>query len=294
MSIASTPIGRRQALGWLSSASVLALTPGLAFAKTASALYKDARAPIADRVKDLLGRMTLEEKIAQMIALWATKADVMDGLTFDPAKASTAYPNGIGQISRPSDKRGGPGIGAAEGGTAARWRTPDDNIAFNNAAQHWAMEKTRLGIPILYHEEALHGFMVTEATSFPQAIALSGSFDPGLVSRVNSVIAREARARGVPYVLSPVVDIARDPRWGRIEETFGEDPYLCGEMGVAAVEGLQGVGKNERLAPDKVFATLKHMTGHGQPQSGTNVGPAEISVRELRENFFPPFRAVVE
>jgi beta-glucosidase len=287
-------MGRRQALAWLSSASVMALSPGVAFARAAAPLYKDARAPIADRVKDLLGRMTLEEKVAQTIALWATKADVMNGLAFDAAKASAAYPDGIGQISRPSDKRGGPGIGAAEGGTAARWRTPADNVAFNNAAQHWALEKTRLGIPILFHEEALHGFMVTEATSFPQAIALAGSFDPGLVRRVNGVIAREARARGVPYVLSPVVDIARDPRWGRIEETFGEDPYLCGEMGVAAVEGLQGVGKGERLAADKVFATLKHMTGHGQPQSGNNVAPAEISVRELRENFFPPFREVVE
>jgi beta-glucosidase len=287
-------IGRRQVMGWLTSASVAALTPGVAFAREAKPLYKDARAPIADRVKDLLGRMTLEEKVAQMIALWATKAQIMDGLAFDPAKASAAYPNGIGQISRPSDKRGGPGIVNTEGGTGARWRTPADNIAFNNAAQHWALEKTRLGIPALFHEEALHGFMATEATSFPQAIALAGSFDTDLLRRVNGVIARESRARGVPYVLSPVVDIARDPRWGRIEETFGEDPYLCGEMGVAAVEGLQGVGKGERLARDKVFATLKHMTGHGQPQSGTNVGPAQISQRELRENFFPPFREVVE
>lgn len=287
-------IGRRQLLVWLSSASAAALTPGVAFARAPTPLYKDARAPIIDRVKDLLGRMTLEEKVAQTIALWATKADVMDGLAFDPAKASVAYPDGIGQISRPSDKRGGPGIVNTEGGTGARWRTPADNIAFNNAAQHWAVEKTRLGIPVLFHEEALHGFMATEATSFPQAIALAGSFDTDLVRRVNAVIARESRARGVPYVLSPVVDIARDPRWGRIEETFGEDPYLCGEMGVAAVEGLQGVGKSERLAGDKVFATLKHMTGHGQPQSGTNVGPAQISQRELRENFFPPFREVVE
>jgi beta-glucosidase len=91
-----------------------------------------------------------------------------------------------------------------------------------------------------------------------------------------------------------VVDIVRDPRWGRIEETFGEDPYLVGEMGVAAVEGLQGSGKFERLADDKVFATLKHMTGHGQPEAGNNVAPAQISERELRENFFPPFRAIVE
>lgn len=287
-------IGRRQLLVWLSSASAAALTPGVAFARAPTPLYKDARAPIIARVKDLLGRMTLEEKVAQTIALWATKADVMDGLAFDPAKASAAYPEGIGQISRPSDKRGGPGIVNTEGGTGARWRTPADNIAFNNAAQHWALEKTRLGIPVLFHEEALHGFMATEATSFPQAIALAGSFDTDLVRRVNAVIARESRARGVPYVLSPVVDIARDPRWGRIEETFGEDPYLCGEMGVAAVEGLQGIGKSERLGHDKVFATLKHMTGHGQPQSGTNVGPAQISQRELRENFFPPFREVVE
>ncbi|WEK02645.1 MAG: glycoside hydrolase family 3 N-terminal domain-containing protein [Candidatus Sphingomonas phytovorans] len=278
----------------MSSASAAALTPGVAFARAPTPLYKDARAPIIARVKDLLGRMTLEEKVAQTIALWATKADVMDGLAFDPAKASAAYPEGIGQISRPSDKRGGPGIVNTEGGTGARWRTPADNIAFNNAAQHWALEKTRLGIPVLFHEEALHGFMATEATSFPQAIALAGSFDTDLVRRVNAVIARESRARGVPYVLSPVVDIARDPRWGRIEETFGEDPYLCGEMGVAAVEGLQGIGKSERLGHDKVFATLKHMTGHGQPQSGTNVGPAQISQRELRENFFPPFREVVE
>lgn len=287
-------IGRRRLLGWLSTASVAALMPGAAFARAATPLYKDARAPIVDRVKDLLGRMTLEEKVAQMIALWATKAEIMNGLAFDPARASAAYPNGIGQISRPSDKRGGPGIVNTEGGTGARWRTPADNIAFNNAVQHWALEKTRLGIPVLFHEEALHGFMATEATSFPQAIALAGSFDTGLVRRVNAVIAREARARGVPYVLSPVVDIARDPRWGRIEETFGEDPYLCGEMGVAAVEGLQGAGKGEKLAADKVFATLKHMTGHGQPQSGINVGPAQISQRELRENFFPPFREVVE
>ncbi|MEG3152270.1 glycoside hydrolase family 3 N-terminal domain-containing protein [Sphingomonas sp. ZT3P38] len=287
-------IGRRQALAWLSSASVMALTPGVAFARAARPLYQDARAPIADRVKDLLSRMTLEEKVAQMLAIWAGKADVMNGLAFDAAKATTAFPHGLGQISRPSDKRGGPGVVNTEGGTGARWRTPADNIAFNNAAQHWALQRTRLGIPVLFHEEALHGFMVTEATSFPQAIALAGSFDPGLVRRVNGVIAREARARGVPYVLSPVVDIARDPRWGRIEETFGEDPYLCGEMGVAAVEGLQGVGKDERLPRDKVFATLKHMTGHGQPQSGNNVAPAQISQRELRENFFPPFREVVE
>src|SRR3546814_4666698 len=94
--------------------------------------------------------------------------------------------------------------------------------------------------------------------------------------RVQSVIAREVRARGVPLVLSPVVDIVRDPRWGRIEECWGEDPFLCAEMGVAAVEGLQGAGKFERLGPDKVFATLKHMTGHGQPESRSEEHTSEL------------------
>jgi beta-glucosidase len=257
-------------------------------------LYRDASATVAERVQDLLGRMTLEEKVAQMIALWQAKADIMNGLEFVPGKATAAYPDGFGQVTRPSDKRGAPGTGMGSGGSADRWRTPQETVAFINAIQHWAVENTRLGIPVLMHEESLHGYMATEATMFPQAIALAGSFDRELMHDVSSVIAREVRARGVHLVLSPVVDIVRDPRWGRIEETFGEDPYLVSEMGVAAVEGLQGRGKFETLAPDKVFATLKHMTGHGQPASGNNVSPAQISERELRENFFPPFRSVVE
>ena len=158
--------------------------------------------------------------------------------------------------------------------------------------QHWAMEHTRLGIPVLLHEEGLHGYVSAESTSFPQAIGLASSWDPDMVRRINTVTAREIRARGIVQVLSPVVDVARDPRWGRIEETFGEDPYLVSEMGVAAVEGLQG--DSLPLGPGKVFATLKHLTGHGQPESGTNVGPAEISERTLRENFFPPFEEAVK
>lgn len=293
----STGIARRQALGWLASGSVLAASAASSSAALARGagrpLYKDATQPVEARVRDLLSRMTLEEKVAQMIALWATKQDVMveGGLDFDPARASRAYPAGFGQITRPSDRRGGPAVADVAGGTGARWRTPEDTVKFVNAVQRWATTQTRLGIPVLFHEESLHGYMATDATMFPQAIALAGSFDRDLMRDVQGVIAREVRARGVHLALSPVVDIARDPRWGRIEETFGEDPYLCGEMGVAAVQGLQGEG--DVLKPGKVFATLKHMTGHGQPQSGTNVGPAPISERELRENFFPPFRAVV-
>lgn len=281
-------LSRRHALGLLAST---AATPALAKARS-GLLYKDASAPIDLRVRDLLSRMTLEEKVAQIIALWATKAEVMDGIAFSPAKASAAYPNGFGQITRPSDKRGAAGDANQAGGVGARWRTPQQTVDFVTAVQKWALEETRLGIPVLFHEESLHGYMATEATMFPMAIGMAGSFDRDLMREVQSVIAREVRARGVHLALSPVVDIARDPRWGRIEETFGEDPYLCGEMGVAAVLGLQGESK--QLGPDKVMATLKHMTGHGQPQAGENVAPAPISQRELRENFFPPFREVVK
>nr|WP_244649879.1 glycoside hydrolase family 3 N-terminal domain-containing protein [Sphingomonas sp. CFBP 13706] len=264
----------------------------MAGAAKESPVYRDPRAPVDLRVRDLMARMTLDEKVAQLITLSTTKRQVMDdALRFDAARADTAYPNGIGQIARPSDRGGAATAANTAAAVTGRWRAPADTIAFVNAAQRWATTRTRLGIPILFHEEALHGFMAPEATSFPQAIALAGSFDRDLVRRVNAVIAREVRAHGTVLALSPVVDIARDPRWGRIEETFGEDPYLCGEMGVASVIGLQGEGKT--LAPDKVFATLKHMTGHGQPESGENVAPAPIAERELRENFFPPFRAVV-
>jgi beta-glucosidase len=287
-------ITRRGLLRWLGATSMLALEPVTSARGADRPVYKDPRAPVELRVRDLLGRMTLEEKVAQMIALWATKSEVMveGGLDFDPVKASAAYPHGFGQVTRPSDRRGGPQAASVAGGTGARWRGAESTIAFVNAVQRWATTRTRLGVPVLFHEESLHGYMAPDATMFPQAIGLAGTFDRGLMRRVQRVIGREVRAHGAHLTLSPVVDIARDPRWGRIEETFGEDPYLCGEMGVASVVGLQGEG--DTLSPGHVFATLKHMTGHGQPQAGNNIGPAPLGPRELREFFFPPFRAVVE
>jgi beta-glucosidase len=255
--------------------------------QSAKPLYKNASAPVEARVNDLLARMTLEEKVAQIRSIWTNKTQVFDDkLQFDAEKASRNFPNGIGQFARPSDRRG------AVSPRLLRGRDARETVALVNAAQHWAMEKTRLGIPILFHEEGLHGYAAVDATNFPQAIALASTWDPELVRKVDTVIAREIRARGVDLVLSPVVDVARDPRWGRIEETFGEDSYLVGEMGVAAVRGLQG--DTLPLGPGHVFATLKHMTGHGQPESGTNVGPAPYSQRILRESFFPPFEQVVK
>lgn len=252
-------------------------------------LYKDAAAPVESRVDDLLSRMTLDEKIAQITTVWEGKVAIFDDrLQLDPAKLAAKYPNGLGHFARPSDAKGAVSPRVVPG------RTPRQTVALVNALQTWATTQTRLGIPILFHEEGLHGYAAVGATSFPQAIAMASSFDPAMLRAVNRVIAREIRSRGVSLVLSPVVDIARDPRWGRIEETFGEDPYLAGEMGVAAVEGLQGEGRARVLGPGKVFATLKHLTGHGQPESGTNIGPAPYSERELRENFFPPFEQVVK
>jgi beta-glucosidase len=256
--------------------------------------YKDASQPVAARVEDLLRRMTLEEKVAQMIGIWEKKSDIQDAKgDFSTQKALRAFPNGLGQITRPSDKRGVTVSNNAAGVAAdAVNRTARETADYINAAQRWAVEETRLGIPMIMHEEALHGYVARGATSFPQAIALASSWDPSLVERVFGVAAREMRARGANLALAPVVDVARDPRWGRIEETYGEDPVLVSEMGLAAIRGFQGT--TLPLKPDKVMVTLKHMTGHGQPENGTNVGPANISERTLRENFFPPFERAVK
>ena len=231
--------------------------------------YLDPALPVARRIDDLLARMTLEEKVGQMLCLWQGKRAITDSQgRFDPSRAPRWFRIGIGRIERTNEGHG------------ARAQAE-----YTNAIQRWVKDSTRLGIPVLFHEEALHGLEAEEATSFPQAIALASTWNPELVQRVFAVAAAEARARGVHQVLAPVVDVARDPRWGRIEETYGEDPYLAARMGVAAVRGFQG---------RKVIATLKHMTGHGQPESGTNVGPAPYGERTLRDVFLYPFEVAIK
>ncbi|HUG46399.1 MAG TPA: glycoside hydrolase family 3 N-terminal domain-containing protein [Sphingomicrobium sp.] len=287
-----------RALGVLAASALVATSAALSAAQPETspqpALYRDSSLPVEQRVEDLLSRMTLEEKVAQMIAIWLEKEKIQTPTgEFDPAKASANFPNGLGQIARPYDRRAitqGPAAGAAAGTLN---RNATDTARYINAAQRWAMENTRLGIPLFMHEEGLHGYVAPGATSFPQSIALASTWNPKLVEQVFTVTAREMRAAGATLALSPVVDVARDPRWGRIEETYGEDPYLVGEIGLAAIRGFQGT--TLPLAKDKVFVTLKHMTGHGQPESGTNIGPANFGERQLREMFFPPFeRAVTE
>ena len=258
-------------------------------------LYTDPSQTVDRRVEDLLARMTLEEKVAQLVTVWEHKDRIQTAEgSFSPEAASRAFPSGLGQLARPSDRRGVSANANGAAGVAAGsvGRDARETADYINAAQHWAVEKSRLGIPILMHEEALHGYVARGATSFPQAIGLASSWDPDLLTRVFSVASREMRARGATLALAPVVDVARDPRWGRIEETYGEDPYLVGELGLGAIRGFQG--PTLPLAPDKVFVTLKHLTGHGQPENGTNVGPADISERSLRTNFFPPFERAVK
>lgn len=250
--------------------------------------YQDSELAVEIRVADLLARMTLEEKVVQLLSIWDDKGVLMDEEgSFSPEKAKAEIPLGIGHFARPSDRREKGSLG--EGVSS---RTPTETVELVNALQRFLVEETRLGIPAMMHEEGLHGFAALYGTHFPQAIALASTWDPDLVEQVYEVTAREMRVRGARLALTPVVDVARDPRWGRIEETYGEDPYLVSEMGLASVRGFQG--PSLPLAEGRVFATLKHMTGHGQPESGTNIGPANISERILREIFFPPFERAVQ
>lgn len=255
--------------------------------------------PSSAKAEQLMADMTLDEKLAQISCVWFGKSDIYnpDG-SFNPEKMEAKFPHGIGCFARPQDTIGMEDTSERKDvndATVVRRmsaRTPSDTVTLVNEIQKWMIEETRLGIPTLFHEEGLHGFQGRYATAFPQAIALAATFNTDIVEDVYSVTAREIRARGVHHVLSPVVDVALDPRWGRIEETFGEDPYLVSRMGVAAIKGFQGDGFP--IADDKVLTTLKHMTGHGQPEAGMNVGPAQVSERVLREIFFPPFEAAVK
>jgi beta-glucosidase len=246
------------------------------------AAYRNPALPAARRVKDLLSRMTLEEKAAQMLCVWQKKPEMLVDAqgNFDPRKAKAAFRHGraIGQVGRPSDAGGGKNArGMAE---------------LTNAIQKFFVENSRLGIPVIFHEECLHGQAAPDATSFPQPIGLGATFAPELIERLFTMTALEARLRGTHQALTPVVDVARDPRWGRVEETYGEDPYLVARMGVAAVRGFQG----DATFRDKtrVMACLKHFAAHGQPESGTNCAPVNVSERLLRETFLYPFQEAIQ
>ena len=254
-------------------------------AQTPPPRYRDAASSIDARVADLLARMTVEEKVAQLQGIWNRKREIQGAQgRFDPTNAKALIGFGIGEVSRPSE---------ISGPTEGRpMRSPRDQAVFMNAVQKWLIENTRLGIPAMFHEEALHGLTAVRGTHFPVPIGLASTWDPALLERIMSVAAQEARARGAQHVLSPVVDLGRDPRWGRIEETYGEDPYLVSRMGVAAVRGYQGTSLP--LGADKVFATLKHFAGHGSHEGGINTAPPLVPERLLRSELLVPFEAAVK
>lgn len=247
--------------------------------------YLDARLPPDQRADDLLARMTLEEKAAQMMCVWQQKAQTLVDAAghFDAEKAGRAFADGhgLGQVGRPSDAGTDPVTRV--GGLNARRQAQ-----LTNDVQRFFLEHSRLGIPVIFHEECLHGQAAIDGTSFPQPIALASTFDPVLIESLYAMTAEEARSRGTHQALTPVVDVARDARWGRVEETFGEDPYLVSRMGVAAVRGFQGDASFKDKT--RVIATLKHFAAHGQPESGMNCAPVNVSERVLRETFFKSFR----
>ncbi len=248
-------------------------------AKTAP--YLNRKLATDKRVKDLLARMTLEEKAAQMMCVWQEKANTLinEAGEFDLQKARKHFKkgHGLGQVGRPSDAAGG--------------RNARATAELTNAIQKFFLEESRLGIPVIFHEECLHGHAAIDSTSFPQPIGLAATFDPDLVERLFTMTAEEARVRGTHQALTPVVDVARDPRWGRVEETYGEDPFLVSRLGIAAVRGFQGDGSFK--GKKRVIATLKHFVAHGQPESGMNCAPANVSERVLRETFLFTFKEAI-
>ncbi len=233
--------------------------------------YKDSKLSVEDRVSDLLSRMTLEEKVAQISGGGQGNAGLIDTSGRLPYKNATEVFKDLYSVDNK--------IG------------PRERALIHNALQRYQLQKTRLGIPDIFFGEGLHGFMAYGSTSFPQALGLASTWDPVLVKKVFTAVGEEMGASGEGQAFTPVLDLARDPRWGRTEETYGEDPFLGSRMGVAAIKGLQG----DTFFIDRhhVMATAKHFTAHGQPESGTNTAPANFSERELRESYLFAFEAAI-
>jgi len=265
--------------GYLAGILCVALLAPPARAQQQAPLYRDATQPVDARVEDLLRRMTLEEKVAQMEALAAARTlDSLlaggDTARFGPSNARLSF----GAIT---------GLGfAARGG-------PREHAEVANRVQRYFVDKTRLGIPVIITEEALHGHVAQGATNYPTPLALASTFDVDLIHRVFSEVGLEVGSQGTNLVLAPVLDLAQDPRWGRTEETYGEDPYLAARMGVAAITGLQG--DNAPFTGRRhVAATSKHFAGHGAPEGGRNVAPPHMSEHELRDLHLRTFEAAVK
>ena len=232
--------------------------------------YQDPNQPIEARIDDLLARMTTEEKIAQTDQYGSS-----DFTTVDENGRATAV-----DFDRLDELLGKRSVGSVQlrGMTAAQ----------ANAVQRYAVEQTRLGIPFLFSEEALHGLYTGRATSFPQQIGLAASFEPALGYEMGRAVATEARACGIHETYSPVMDLIRDPRYGRGEESYGEDTCLCAAFARETVRGLQS---NDIAAPDAVAAEPKHYVGYGMPVGGLNCAPTAMGRHEVYSDCLPVFEA---
>ncbi len=237
--------------------------------------YKNPSLPVKERVADLMKEMTIEEKVAQLMGRWNWGVEDYTPETLsDPVKMKEIFGNGCNSVHPAPFKI-------------------KETVEIRNKIQKYLVEETRLGIPAIFVDEGQHGMMRPETTVFPQAIGLACSWDPELFEKVYSVVAHEMRSRGTHHALTPVIDVCRDPRWGRTEETYGEDPYLNGMLSCAAVKGLQGTTTG-KVAENHVAATLKHLVGHGQSEGGQNQGPANYSLRVLRDFHMPPFKMCID
>lgn len=234
--------------------------------------YKDSNLPIEERVSDLLGRMTTEEKINQMDMYWGKQVASMekhDAVSYSEDKVvATLGTTGVGSIHDFYPLKS----------------------ELTNQIQKYAVEKTRLGIPVLFIEEGLHGYCGKGSTTVPIPLQLASAWDTTLVRKVGRIIGTETRAHGVHMILGPMLDLARDARWGRVEETYGEDPYLAAANGVAIVKGMQGKGIDQT---DAVIAEPKHFAAHSVPEAGSNTGPIFVGEREIRSNFMVTFEKAV-
>ena len=271
---------------------LLALTGILVAATPAEAarkpLYKDASKTPEERVADLLPRMTLEEKVAQLKCIWNNRMTLYteDG-QIDKAKWDAAFKNGLGEWARMSEDK-------SSMKNFLHSFSPREAAQLYNQVQRYFLEETRLGIPVMVHEEGLHGAQSKDATHFPMPIGLASSWDEGLFTEIYTIVAREIRAKGGHEVLAPVVDITRDPRWGRTEETMGEDPYLNGRLGIAQVKAYQGNVVDGKIDRDHVGATLKHFGVHGASEGGSNTGPSFVDEITTLDVFLRPFEMCLE
>jgi beta-glucosidase len=238
--------------------------------------YKNPKLSVHERTKDLLSRMTIEEKVAQMTCYRDFWSYIDEMGNIDTTFLNQKLIKGIGQLS----------------GVPLWWKKPESIIRFQNNIQHFLLTKTRLGIPVIIHNEGSRCAYFMGSTTFPADIALASTWDTTIIKKIYSVIAEESRTVGIHQIEAPVIDIAREPRWGRVNETYGEDPYLVSQIGMQAVKGLQGEGST--IDSKHVIATLKHFAAYGQPEGGINEAANNCSERILRDVFFPPFKDAIQ